>query len=109
MVQCKLKPEQNTSTRFFFLNFFSEDNMAVAGNMVWAFQVRMFEVDGNKYLQTSQRSYYPKDKVMEPEEVVEALQKEPDNTFWCSLFGTNTTKVRSLWVDRDKTKDQKPI
>jgi hypothetical protein len=82
--------------------------MAIAGGMVWAFQCRVIEVDGNKYIQTSQRSYYPKDKVMEPEDVVKALQKQPTNTFWCALFGTNTTKVRSLWVDRDQNLDSGP-
>ena len=80
--------------------------MAVAGSMVWAFQCRVIESGGNHYVQTSQRSYYPKDKVMTPRETVEALQGDPTNTFWCSLLGLNSVAVRSLWIDRDKTKDR---
>jgi len=76
--------------------------------MVWAFQCRVIEVDGHLYIQTSQRSYYPKDKVMEPEEVVKALQEQPTNTFWCALYGTNGAKVRSLWVNRDQSLDSEP-
>lgn len=82
--------------------------MAVSGNNVWAFQCRVIEVGGNHYIQTSQRSYYPKDKVLTPEETVRALQEQPTNTFWCALFGTNNTKVRELWVGRDKNLDSEP-
>jgi hypothetical protein len=76
--------------------------------MIWAFRCEVIEVDGNMYLKSGERSYHPRDSVLEPKQAVEELQKDLNGYVWCSLYGMNSSEIRALWVDRDKTKDQKP-
>jgi len=73
--------------------------------MIWAFKCQIIDVDGHLYIKTSERAYHPKDKVKDPEEVVLALQKNTSSTVYCRLLGNNSSEIRRLWVERDKTKD----
>lgn len=82
------------------------NRMAVAGGMIWAFRCEIIEVDGHLYLKTAERSYHPKEKVMDPDDIVSALQNDPTRAVYCRLLGENSTLVRTLWVNRDKSKDK---
>jgi hypothetical protein len=82
--------------------------MPIAGGMVWGFKCEIIEVDGNLYIKTAERAYHPKEKVMEPEEVVLSLQKDQTRAAYCRLLGNNNSKVRELWVERDKNLDSEP-
>ena len=79
--------------------------MAIAGSNVWAMRVRVCAVDGNMYLVTGERSYRPGNLVYEPAEVVVKLQEDMSQEIWLRLLGMNSSEVRDLWVNRDKTKD----
>lgn len=81
---------------------FGENIMAVAGSMVWAFSCKILEEEGQSYLVTGERSYYPKDNVMDPKEVVEVLMAFPDQVVWCRLLGTNNKDVKAMWDNRKK-------
>ena len=76
--------------------------MPVAGGMIWGFSCSIIHVGGQSYLVTGERSYYPKEKVFLPVEVVEKLKEDPSRTVWCRLLGTNNKEVIELWDNRTK-------
>lgn len=76
--------------------------MAIAGGMIWAFSCKIIEVDGQSYLVTGERTYYPKENVFDPGDVVEFLKQDPSSVVWCRLLGTNNKDVKELWDNMDK-------
>lgn len=74
--------------------------------MVWAFSCEVIEVDGHKYIKTSERAYHPREEVKDPADVVAALQGDPSSSAHCRLLGNNSAEVRRLWVERDKSLDK---